>query len=391
MRINCAGSGINAGACFSESKDIAGMEPVRAKRLLVLSIGYGQGHHSAGAAIAEHYSSTGWETRMVDACSEACPFLFRLTQEFYRFCVRRAPWLWGVTYSLTDTADWAGLVRNPFFSPVVRRLSELLQEYQPNLIICTYPLFAYMLDVLRPAVPYVVLVTDAQEISRPWMLSQAKLVTVPDEESLWMVSERYGLDRGMVVAAGFPVLQAFAPSAGRTAPDETCLRVLYGAYRRSGGVVADVAALLQEFPQMKLTVLAGQHEKRLLNRFASHCRSGRLTVLRETTDMPSLLPENHFYIGKAGAATMFECYAANVPAIVNFTLPGQEQGNLQLLLQDGAGCHVESTSHLVQVLRKLLADGAAGWYALCYAMQHANRTRAAENIAAAIERRFGLR
>lgn len=382
---------MNAGACFSESKDIAGMESVRAKRLLVLSIGYGQGHHSAGAAIAEHYSLAGWEARMVDACSEACPFLFRLTQEFYRFCVRRAPWLWGVTYSLTDTADWAGLVRNPFFAPVVRRLSELLREYQPDFIICTYPLFAYMLDVLRPAVPYVVLVTDAQEISRPWMLSKAELVTVPDEVSCRMVSERYGLECGTVVAAGFPVMQAFTPSAERTAPDESSLRVLYGAYRRSGGVVADVAALLQEFPQMKLTVLAGQHEKRLLNRFASHCRSGRLTVLRETADMPTLLPGNHFYIGKAGAATMFECYAANVPAIVNFTLPGQEQGNLQLLLQDGAGCHAESTTHLVQVLRKLLVDNAAGWHALCVAMRQARRDHAAENIAAAIERKFDLR
>lgn len=382
---------MNAGACFSESKDIAGMESGRAKRLLVLSIGYGQGHHAAGAAMAEYYSTIGWETRMVDACSEACPFLFRLTQEFYRFCVRRAPWLWGVTYSLTDTADWAGLVRNPFFAPVVQRVSDVLRECQPDLIICTYPLFAYILDVLRPAVPYVVLVTDAQEISRPWMLSHAELVTVPDEESLWMVSERYGLDCGTVVAAGFPVLQAFAPSAGRTAPDETSLRVLYGAYRRPGGVVADVAALLQEFPQMNLTVLAGLHEQRLLKTFAPYCRSGRLTVLRETSDMPSLLPENHFYIGKAGAATMFECYASNVPAIVNFTLPGQEQGNLQLLLQDGAGCHAESTSHLVQVLKKLLADAAAGWQDLCVAMRRARRVRAAENIAAAIERRFGLR
>lgn len=358
---------------------------------MVLSIGYGQGHHSAGAAVAEYYASAGWKTQMVDVCSEASPFLFRLTQGFYRFCVRRAPWLWGVTYSLTDTADWAGLVRNLFFAPVLRRLSDVLQEYHPDLIICTYPLFAYMLDVLRPAVPYVVLVTDAQEISRPWMLSHAELVTVPDEESFRMVSERYGLERDTVVAAGFPVLRAFAPSAVRRPPDATSLRVLYGAYRRPGGVVADVEALLQEFPQMKLTVLAGQHERRLLRAFAPYCNSGRLTVLQETSDMPSLLPENHFYIGKAGAATMFECYAANVPAIVNFTLPGQEQGNLQLLLQDGAGCHAESTSHLVQVLRKLLVDDAAGWHSLCVAMRHANRTRASEKIADAIERRFALR
>ena len=88
---------------------------------------------------------------------------------------------------------------------------------------------------------------------------------------------------------------------------------------------------------------------------------------------------------------MFECYAANVPAIVNFTLPGQEQGNLQLLLQDGAGCHAESTTHLVQVIRKLLVDNAAGWHALCVAMRQARRDHAAENIAAAIERKFDLR
>ena len=42
-------------------------------------------------------------------------------------------------------------------------------------------------------------------------------------------------------------------------------------------------------------------------------------------------------------------------------------------------------------LKKLLADAAAGWQALCVAMRRARRVRAAENIAAAIERKFGLR
>lgn len=356
----------------------------------MLSVGYGQGHHAAGAAMAEHYSLMGWDTRMVDVCEQSCPFLFRLTQEFYRFCVRRAPWLWGVTYSLTDTADWSELVRNPFFAPVVRYLSAVLQEYQPHLIICTYPLFAYMLDELEITTPYVVLVTDAQEISRPWMRSRSQLVTVPDEESARMVCERYGLGKDKVKAVGFPVSRSFAPSAVRSAPVGDSLRVLYGAYRRPGGVVADVDAMLREFPQMELTVLAGQYERRLRREFASHCRNGRLTVLRETREMQTLLPENHFYIGKAGAATMFECYASNVPTIVNFTLPGQEQGNLQLLLQDGAGCHAESTAHLVQVMRGLLENDAAGWYALCAAMSRAKRSHAAERIAAAIERKFTI-
>lgn len=359
------------------------------KRLLVLSVGYGQGHHAAGAAMVEHYESRGWKTRMVDICADASPGLFRLTQVFYRLCVRKAPWLWGVTYSLTDTADWAGLVRGFVFKPVLRCLQMLLQEFEPDLIICTYPLFAYMLDAVGATVPYVLVVTDAQEISRPWMCSKAPLVIVPDEVSARMVRERYGYDDAEVVPAGFPVLKAFAPAEDRETPSDECLRILYGAYRRYGGVVADVEAILREFPHVELTVLAGQYTRRLQRLFEPFCRSGRATILRETAHMPEMLRKSHVYIGKAGAATMFECYAASVPTIVNYILPGQEQGNLQLLLQDAAGCHAESTTHLIQILHRLMSDNAAVWSSLCDSMKRSARRGAVDRIVKAIDRRFG--
>ena len=359
--------------------------------MLILSVGYGQGHHSAAAAMAEYYSEAGWSTRVVDACEAASPRLFRYTQTFYRFCVRRAPWLWGVTYSLTDTADWAQLIYSPVMIPVRQYLKNLLDEWRPTLIICTYPLFAYMLDAMRTSVPYAIVVTDAQEISRPWMCSKSRLVIVPDDESARMVRSRYGLDEQTVVAAGFPVRRAFVPLPRRETPAPDTLRVLYGAYRRPGGVVADVAAMLEAFPGLQLTVLAGHHENRLVRVFGQYCRTGRLRVLRETERMHDLLAESHVYVGKAGAATLFECYSTHVPVIVNYTLPGQEQGNLQLLLQDGAGCHAESTENLVQILESLLDNHSEGWLALCGAMKSAHRSSGACRIASAIERRFGLR
>ena len=360
-----------------------------AKRMLVLSVGYGQGHHAAGIALVEHYVASGWNARMVDVCADACPGLFYLTQAFYRVCVRKVPWLWGVTYSLADTADWACLVRNPVFRPVLRRLQMLLQEFKPDLIVCTYPLFAYMLEALGNSSPYVMLVTDAREISRPWMRSKAPLVIVPDEVSARVMRERYDYDELVLVPAGFPVGKSFTPSVERNAPTDESLRILYGAYRRYGGVVADVEAMLCEFPHAKLTVLAGQYAKRLRRVFEPFCRQGRLTIIQETDQMSDLLGTCHLYIGKAGAATMFECYASNVPAIVNYTLPGQEQGNLELLLQDGAGYHAESTTHLMQILRSLISDGAAGWRALCDSMQRSGRSGAVERIAQTIDRRFG--
>lgn len=370
------------------------MRSERARRLLLLSVGYGQGHHSAAAALAEQFGHDGWVSRTVDVCAEAQPVAFRCTQKFYELCVRRAPWLWGVTYSLTDTADWARMVKRPLFAGLLRYTHELLSSWEPDLIICTYPLFAYMLDALKErgvqVPPYTMLVTDAREISRPWMRSAAELVLVPDEGSRRMVMDRYALGGDTVLAPGFPVKSRFAPAQHRPAPDSENLRILYGAYRRTQGVVNDVSAMLAAFPQLRMTVLAGSRMRILQRRFSAECAAGRLVVLRESESMHQLLRESHFYIGKAGAATMFECYASNVPLLVNFILPGQEQGNLELLLEDAAGCHVESTAHLVNTLRRMLEHDAAGWRRMCAAMQSADRSRAAARIARIICHRFCL-
>lgn len=363
-------------------------------KLLILSVGYGQGHHSAARAIAEYYVAEGWECTISDPCADAHPVLFRLTQFFYQFCVRKAPWLWGVMYSLTGNADWAGMVQRPLFCSLRSHVCRLLDETSPDLILCTYPLFAYLLDDLKAkgetVAPYAVVVTDAREISRPWMRSEASLVVVPDSESGNRMRERYALSPCAVVATGFPVRSCFRPSAERTPPGSQEITVVYGAFRRIGGVVDDIRALLGSFPQLKLTVLAGERAGMLKRVFFAECSLGRLQVVAETNQMTDLLSAAHVYIGKAGAATVFECYASHTPVLVNYVLPGQEEGNLELLLDDGAGRHVESTSHLVATLQQLVQDDAVVWRRMSQAMQKAERSDGARRIARTIRQMYGI-
>jgi processive 1,2-diacylglycerol beta-glucosyltransferase len=362
------------------------------KKLMLLSVGYGKGHHSAAGALAEYYRLCGWEAQIFDVCELAHPVWFGATQRFYDCCVRFLPWLWRVTYDLTDTADWRALVKTPPLKGVVNYLKQLLDTYRPDLIICTYPLFAYMLDELFAQttlrVPYAVVVTDAREISRPWARSEAELVIVPDAGSRRMLIDRYALGENRVVVGGFPVCSRFHADAGRPGPARSDLRILYGAYRHIRGVENDIRALFAAFTDLRLTVLAGHKANALRRMFRAYVESGRLLILRETDKMADYMRRSHFYIGKAGAATMFECYASHVPAIVNFTLPGQEQGNLELLMEEGCGVHVESTQHLIATLERLLADDARGWSELCTAMKQNDRTAASQRIADIIEKVF---
>ncbi len=360
---------------------------VRSK-VLILSIGYGEGHHAAARALAEELERRDCSAKVCDPCAMAHPKIFEFTRMFYHLCVRKLPWLWGVTYAQTDTADWSLKAHSLILDDVTEQIAQLVNEWSPKVILCTYPLFAHMLDTLsdegRVRVPYAVVVTDSIEISRPWMVTKAPLIFLPDEHSFRYVSERYALAPERLLVTGFPVRGAFAKARiGRKLPTPETLRIVYGAYAPLDRVRADLQALAASYPLAHITVIAGERRAVL-----SDCAGERIKIIQRTDDMPSLFAESHIYIGKAGAATMFEAYSSELPVIVNYALPGQEQGNLALLLRDGAGVTASSTSELMSRLHILLKNNSAGWLRLVHAMRSANRIGGAVAIVDELECRF---
>lgn len=362
------------------------------RKSLILSVGYGEGHHAAAHALCEELLCRGWRSRVVDICKEATPFAFHITQKYYQLCVRRLPWLWGITYAQTETPDWGETVRIPVVSRSLHYLRQLLEEENPDIIFCTYPLFAYMLDALKKmgmkVGPYVVVVTDALEISRPWMKTKAPMVCVPDEKSRQIVLDRYGLEPSHVLSTDFPVKRAFQGEATRTSPSFQDFKIVYGAYAPTRRVCRDIRAILSAIPGSKITVIAGNRKLRLERYLYQELQGARLTIVERTSEMHTLFLDSHLYIGKAGAATMFEAYAARIPIVVNYALPGQEQGNLQLLLDDGAGCFVESTQELIATLDAMLGNDAARWKSMQKKMDTLSRGNGTTKIVDAVERRF---
>lgn len=359
----------------------------RSGKALILSVGYGAGHHAAARAVAEELESRNWRTFTLDPCLAAHPYLFELSRRFYQFCVRQMPWLWGVTYAQAGTADWSVKAHSLILSDVTACIVAQVKELRPDVVICTYPLFAHMLDTLAYEkvvnVPYVVVVTDSLEISRPWMVTRAPYICLPDEYSHKLMSERYAISADRMLLTGFPVRKAFACACSEeySAPAPDNLRIVYGAYAPLVRVRADLYALIRHYPNACITVIAGERYKDLQD-----FNTSRVEVLHHTDNMADLFARSHFYVGKAGAATLYEAYAAELPVIVNYSLPGQEQGNLALLLLDGAGVTAGSASELIAKLSRLLKDGAAGWKRLKKAMRSAGRVGGAKVIADMLEK-----
>ena len=68
---------------------------------------------------------------------------------------------------------------------------------------------------------------------------------------------------------------------------------------------------------------------------------------------------HHVVISKAGGATTQEAIAARCPMIVSQVVPGQEEGNYELLRRHGAGTLAETPVAVEAALRAAFAhDGA---------------------------------
>ena len=360
------------------------------RKLLILTIGYGDGHNAAAHAIQQAAEKRGWKVWVEDPCIEASPRIYSLTRKFYQFCVKQAPWLWGITYSQTENADWSKKSNSPVLRRVTWCIRDLLTQYMPDIVLCTYPLYAYMLDSMRAealsSVPYGVVVTDALEISKPWMLTNADVVYLTDEYSLELVMERYAIDEKKLSAAGFPVRSSFDNLSSLTSvPTNQDFRILYGAHAPIHRVIADITSMVNAVPGVHITLIAGSRASKL-----SFLSGEHVAVIEKTSDMAGLMKNAHLYIGKAGAATVFEAYSMCLPVIINYALPGQEQGNMSLLEKDGAGVTVFSTADLMYTIRDLLKDNGKRWLSMKGAMRTKNRKGGAANIVSDIEQRFIL-
>jgi processive 1,2-diacylglycerol beta-glucosyltransferase len=111
---------------------------------------------------------------------------------------------------------------------------------------------------------------------------------------------------------------------------------------------------------VKLTLPVGKHASRLyhvLRRFTDSLPSGMVDIIGWTQQIPDFLRSHDVVICKAGGAILHEVMAARIPAVIDYVVPGQEEGNADYLLSRHCALRSHSPEQTGQAVAKLLADG----------------------------------
>ena len=349
-------------------------------RILIVTAAFGEGHNSAARNLALAFESLGVTTRVADPCLLGAPFTTKALCKGYRWVTTYAPNLWNQIYNSTGKVDFSRQ-RVPLMRKPENKLAALVDEFKPDAIVATYPIYPYFLDRIladRPNPPPVItVVTDSIEINSAWIdaPTNAWIVTDPHTRDSML---KQGLPAEKVIETGFPVNPSFAqlPALPSDAPNNP-FKILYFATPKLPHVRRISKALLNADPRVHITIVLGKNLRLLYSRAREIKQAfpGRVRIKGWTRKVPELLTSHHLVVGKAGGATVHEAIAARCPMLVHHLVPGQEEGNLQLLEKIGGGTLADSPEGITRITADLLADKASRWHQMKRALtQHGHHS-----------------
>ena len=337
------------------------------RRILILTAGFGEGHNTASYCLAEALREhPEVEVRVVDVYQETMPRITKVLQSGYGLAINKFPFVWSAIFSLLETPG--NLEATLVLAGNLREtLCRIIEEFKPDVIVSTYPLYAFLLRELRKRgheqskVPLLTVVTDSIAINSSWYRAGSEAFIVADKETA-LVLDRGGVDPGVIQVLGFPVSPRIAALQPLQPTIQGSIKLLYFPSSRIAHTLA-VIRRLQELPSIELTVVTG----RLKALHAAIEASGLIDGIQNhligwTNQVPELLCAHHLYIGKAGGAIVQEAIGTSCPILVSHVVPGQEEGNIEMIERHDIGrLAAHYPAAIAASVEEIFADDGVTW------------------------------
>ncbi len=333
--------------------------------ILFLTASTGGGHVKASQALMEHMESRipGCRTRLVDALNYINPVIDRLITGTYLQTIRRAPYIYGKLYDLSERDEvYTDFVKS-FNSMLAPRLMKLLLQEMPDAVVCTHTMPLMMVSRLKKTsslqIPLVGIVTDYTNHFF-WKLEETDAFIVA-HESIKSDMARMGIRRDRIYPYGIPVTKQFTNNNSSsetkkyTAPVEKPVILLMGGSLGLCNMKSVFASLLELEKEISIVAVTGQNKKlkEELERLSS--KSARpAIVLGYTHNISRLMDAASAIITKPGGVTISEALVKGLPIFIMDPIPGQEERNAEFLKNAGAAMSLPNDRSLTDVLKKAL-------------------------------------
>lgn len=365
-----------------------------AGRFLILTADAGFGHRSAADAVAAALRERGVVPERIDIVNlyehERVPAVLRDVQTDYDRVVREAPELYRFAYTASEQAIpnlvFATSAAALFYLP----LRDVLAAHAPDVVISTYPLYLPSLVAIerveRKDIATLCVVTDLATVHRIWFEEGIDAYVVPTE-AVSRLAQQNRIAPEAIHLFGIPV----NPQLGRPPDSPSDLRRELGWSPDLFTLFAVGSRRVQRLPDMlralnhsglpiQVVISAGKDEAlfETLNQVEWHVPAHLYPFV---SDMPRFMHASDCVMAKAGGLIVTETLAAGRPMILTETIPGQETGNAEYVVDSGAGVVADGPLDVLETVCHWLANERASLRLMTDNARRAGKPEAAADVA----------
>jgi len=361
------------------------------KKVLIMSASTGGGHNRAARAIKEEL-----ESRTIDGMSIECEIvdslklvnntIDKVISRGYEKSAIYTPKAFGSVYRFSETSIISKneFKSNPLTSLMARKFKYLLNDSKPDLIIGTHPFPMIALSTLKKnntirSLSKIENLHKSNNVNIPPMISVLTDYTthstwIQNEIDYYIVGHEYvkellsyeGVKNEKIKAFGIPVEKSFLEHRNRDivlkefglSPDKLTILLMGGSFG-AGNIKETLEELLAIDRDFQILVITGRNEHlkdKLSKTLDSTVHNKKVCLLGYTNKMNDILASIDVLISKPGGLTTTEALLNNVPMIVPYFIPGQEEENLDFLTNCGAALRTTKKYSLPVLLKVLIDD-----------------------------------
>ncbi len=338
-------------------------------KALLLSVTFGEGHNSTAKSLGAYLESIGFETEILDTIAHLNHLIGDTVSKGYLKMASDAKFVYKGAYRLAEKRNKSNSDIAPMRSTanlVGKKLQKHIDEYDPDVIICTHVFPAIILDLMKEKgelrAKTVGIVTDF--MFHPYWEEATHLdyVVAPSEQMMCQAKKK-GFSESQVLPMGIPIHPKFAQK--RRTKEQARAELGLDINKRtvlfmSGGsgfgdikqTVKEIDAIDQDF---QLITVCGNNAsaKAKIDRLKT---KKRILNLGFVDYIDKLMDASDCIISKPGGLTSSEAMAKSLPMIIVNPVPGQEDRNSQFLTNNGVAMAASNIAPLDDVLYQLLAD-----------------------------------
>lgn len=332
-------------------------------KLLILSITAGQGHHQAGMAIANCFKENGHSVEQLDCYEYLSPAMKEMVASGYLVSTKYSPKLYGKMYRLAEKIDTKE--RNNRLFQLTNtifwhKMASYLEETAPDVIVCTHVFAAILMTHLKEKgyhYPTVGVITDFKV--HPYWESTDLDYYVSPNEFITPTLIKKGIKAEKILPIGIPIFQKFNQKSSKSNAREALgieniSTILIMSGSMGFGNVAKIIKAIDNVPQdFQMIVVCGNNEK-LKKDIDSNLWKHRIHSFGYVNNVDKLMDAADFIITKPGGLTVSEALAKELPMLISKPIPGQEERNLEFLLNFGCCMKISKTSPADEVISQLL-------------------------------------